>query len=76
MTLIAAIALLVAGAGRVTRFSRVDAHNVAEGASSRVYLDQLVGPARGRSRAGTLRVLEPADATVSDRATIHEETER
>jgi len=59
LILIAAIALLLAGASRLTGFSRGEAHQGAEGASARAYLDRLLGPQGG--------------APVSRRATIHKE---
>jgi len=60
LILMAAIVLLLAGADRLTGFSREKSHRKAERASSRAYLDRLLGPAR--SRLGSLVVENPATA--------------
>jgi hypothetical protein len=55
LILIVAIALLLAGASRLTRLQRARStegtREGVDGASSRAYLDRLIGPARGRVSA-------------------------
>jgi hypothetical protein len=59
LILMAAIVLLLASASRLTGFSK-KSHHGAEQASSRAYLDRLLGPAR--SRISSLVVEHPATA--------------
>lgn len=60
LILMAAIVLLLAGADRLTGFSREGSQHRTEWASSRAYLDRLLGPAR--RRVGSL-VVENAATT-------------